>query len=208
MKILKHLHNPLFLSLAGNIAMILARMLYIQDLFFSFMLWNLFLAAVPLLISRKIYRKKNINRPLLYSSLFIWLLFLPNAPYIVTDLVHLYHRPPVPFWFDMLLVLLSVINGLVLGFVSIHQIEQLFRNRNAQKYLPLFRITIMLIMSYGVYLGRYLRFNSWDAIINPHHVLRGVYDSITIGTVGFVLTFGFVSFVLYSFYKSILRQRY
>jgi uncharacterized membrane protein len=101
----------------------------------------------------------------LFGILYIWLLFLPNAPYIITDMVHLYQRPPVPYWYDMLLVLLSALNGLIIGFVSISQIETIVKKYTTSMNLNILRVLIILAMSYGVYVGRYLRFNSWDAII-------------------------------------------
>ena len=200
------IYNPLLLSLAGNVVMVFARMLYAENLYYGFLLWNLFLAGMPLLISYYLYKHKEINRVVLYGSLFVWLLFLPNAPYIITDLVHLYHRPPVPFWYDMLLVLLSVYNGLVLGFVSVFQVEKIILRRNAERFMLPFRIIVVLLMGYGVYVGRYLRFNSWDAIFNPVDLLRSIKNSLHLGTVGFVLTFGFVLFILYGFFRAIVLR--
>ena len=199
----KHL---LWVSLTGNLLMVVAWMYYAGNLYYGFLLWNLFLAGIPLLISCYLYNTPMIKRIFFHMSLFLWLLFLPNAPYIITDLVHLYHRPPVPFWYDMLLVLLSACNGLALGFVSIYHIEMILLRRNAEQYLFLFRILIILSMSYGVYLGRYLRFNSWDVILNPFEVIQGVIDSIHISTIGFVATFSLVTFILYSFFQVILLR--
>ncbi len=181
-------------------------MLYADNLYYGFLLWNLLLAGIPFLISHKLYKNRKNNRAVLYSGLFLWLLFLPNAPYIITDLVHLYHRPPVPYWYDMLLVLLSACNGLALGFVSIHQVEMIIFRRNAEKLIFPFRAIVMLSMGYGVYMGRYLRFNSWDAIINPIEVLIAIKNSMDPGTVGFVLTFSFVTFILYSFFRTIVLR--
>ncbi len=200
------INNPLLLALAGNILMVIARIMYAGNLYYGFLLWNLFLAGLPLLISHKLYKNREINRVVLYGGLFLWLLFLPNAPYIITDLVHLYHRPPVPYWYDMLLVLLSVCNGLALGFISIHQVEMIIFRRNAERLIFPFRAIVMLSMGYGVYMGRYLRFNSWDAIINPIEVLKAIKNSMDLGTAGFVLTFSFVTFILYSFFRTILLR--
>jgi uncharacterized membrane protein len=195
------------LSLSGNIFLVVARMYYTGNLYYGFLLWNLFLAAIPLLISRKLYTIQNSNRFVLYSGLCLWLLFLPNAPYILTDLVHLYARPPVPYWYDMLLVILSASNGLALGFISINYIEIILYRRNAELYLVLFRILIILSMSYGVYLGRFLRYNSWDVIFKPFEVIRGAIDSLKISTISFVFVFSFVTFILYSFFRLILQHR-
>ena len=199
--------NTLLISLAGNILMIAVRMLYVKNLYYGFLAWNLFLAGLPLLISSKLFRIQHLRRLYLFSGLLIWILFLPNAPYIITDLVHLHHRPPVPYWYDMLLILLSAFNGLALGFVSINQIEKLIFRRNAEIFLLPFRIGVMIAMGYGVYMGRYLRFNSWDAFLNPVEVFKGVTSSVHVATIGFVLTFSFVTFLLYAFFQSILLRR-
>jgi uncharacterized membrane protein len=199
--------NPLLISITGNSLMVIARIAYAGNLYYGFLLWNLLLAGIPLLISNSLYKSLEIKRSVLYSALALWLLFLPNAPYIITDLVHLCHRPPVPFWYDMLLVILSASNGLALGFISMYQVERIIFRRRAEKFLLPFRVLVMLAMGYGVYMGRYLRFNSWDAIFNPIEVFRGAMSSFHLNTAGFVLTFGFVTFILYSFFTAIVLRR-
>jgi uncharacterized membrane protein len=203
----KYLLNPLFICLVTNTGMVIARMIYAHDLYYLFLIWNLFLAGVPLLISQILVRQNSVNRLALAGILYIWLLFLPNAPYIVTDLVHLYQRSPVPFWYDMLLVLLSAINGLIMGFISIRQTEVVIKKHVRILNLNLFRVMVILAMSYGVYVGRYLRFNSWDAFIRPVEVARGMLQSVHPGSVGFVITFGIINLILYSFFRSILLFR-
>lgn len=203
----KQIRNTLILSLIGNMGMVIARILYTNDIYYAFLVWNLFLAAVPLIISDRIYRRHRDYGIGIFVLLFLWLLFLPNAPYIITDLVHLYNRPPVPYWFDMCLVLLSALNGLMLGFISISQIEKIIGMYKLDRHRNIIRVMIFLAMSYGVYLGRYLRFNSWDVFVKPFKVIKGALDTIDMHTAGFVVTFTFVTLVLYSFYKSIVLRR-
>jgi uncharacterized membrane protein len=206
-KFLDSLKNPFILAILGNITMVYARIVYTGELYYGFLLWNLFLAAVPLVISNLLYRF-NLQFGLRFCLLLsLWLLFLPNAPYIITDMVHLVHRPPVPFWYDMLLVLLSAFNGLLFGFASLSQIEDLLRKQMLKRYIELFRIAVIMAMSYGVYLGRYLRFNSWDAFIDPLTLAKQMIRSLDYGTVGFTLTFSFVTYILYKFFQSILLHR-
>jgi uncharacterized membrane protein len=202
-----YLLNPLVISLVTNAGMVIARMIYAHDPYYVFLIWNLFLAGIPLLISRILIHRKTLNRFVLAVLLYIWLLFLPNAPYIVTDMVHLYQRSPVPFWYDMFLVLLSAINGMVMGFISIKQTETVIRRHVRILHLNLFRVLVILAMSYGVYVGRYLRFNSWDAFIKPVEVVRGILESVHPGSVGFVITFSFINLILYSFFRTILLFR-
>lgn len=203
----KRLNYLLFISLIGNVGMIVARIIYTHDFYCGFLLWNLFLAGIPLMISTLILRVKTRSGVALFCMLSVWLLFLPNAPYVITDLVHLYERPPVPFWYDMVVMLLSAMNGLILGFSSIIQIEGIVKKELPGVNSNVVRLFTILAMSYGVYLGRYLRFNSWDAIMNPLEVSQGIIQSLGIGTAGFVLTFSFLNFVFYSFFRTILLYR-
>jgi uncharacterized membrane protein len=203
----KKLSNMLVLSILGNTGMIVARFFFANDFYYGFLLWNLFLAAIPLVISQFIARRRIGNKLVLIVMVYVWLLFLPNAPYIITDMVHLYYRAPVPFWYDMLLILLTSMNGLIMGYISIGQVELLLikhQKKSCQLYV---RIFLLLAMSYGVYIGRYLRFNSWDAFIRPIELGSGMFHSIHTETVGFVLIFGFINFVLYGFFSSILPYR-
>ena len=204
LRLLGLLKNPLLLAIVGNVAMFIARIGYTRDLFYGFLYWNLFLAAIPLMLSNYLI-KTDLRFGLRFCFLLVlWLLFLPNAPYIITDLKHLVHRPPVPFWFDMLLVLITAFNGLILGFLSIRQIEWILDKKQLGKYKELFRIVIILTMSYGVYIGRYLRFNSWDAFFNPMTLFRESIQSIDLEAMAYVITFSFVVYVLYKFFHAMV----
>ncbi len=197
----------LIITLAGNAIMLFCRIQYTHDYFYSFLLWNLFLAGIPLVISNLTMQLRIRSGIGLFCMLSGWFLFLPNAPYLITDLVHLVQRPPVPFWYDMVLVLSSALNGLLLGFISMFQVESILRKHFSFIRQGLFRIVTLLLMSYGVYIGRYLRFNSWDAIFNPFELSKGMLHSIDAGTIGFVLAFSFLIFVFYSCFRIILPYR-
>jgi uncharacterized membrane protein len=200
--------NLIFLiSIVGNIGLVAGRIIYTHEGYYAFLLWNLFLAAIPLFISRIIIRIRFRKSKMMLILLGLWILFIPNAPYIITDFVHLYNRPPVPLWYDLVLLLICALNGLILGFISIGHIESYFFKDRYSKYLVLFRLITVIAMSYGVFVGRYLRFNSWDAIINPITLSRGMYHSICNSTLGFVLVFSFLIFILYGLFRSILPFR-
>ncbi len=204
LKFVDLLKNPLVLAIAGNVAMLTARIGYTKDLFYGFLLWNLFLAAIPLLLSNLLI-KTDLRIGFRFCFLLgLWLLFLPNAPYIITDLKHLVYRPPVPFWFDMLLVLITAFNGLILGFISLKQMEWILDKKQLTRYKEIFRIVIVVVMSYGVYLGRYLRFNSWDIFINPITLVSKSFQALNFEVFAYVLTYSFVIYVLYKFFHVML----
>src|SRR4051812_7090073 len=98
------IESMLLLSVSFTIFLLAFRFLYFRHFQFGFYLWNLFLAIIPLLLSRQLHKWKKINLPVLVVLVW-WLLFLPNAPYLITDIFHFRPRPHVPMWFDLLLVI-------------------------------------------------------------------------------------------------------
>ncbi|HEY1056186.1 MAG TPA: DUF1361 domain-containing protein, partial [Emticicia sp.] len=110
---------------------ILGHIILKDDMKYSFLLWNLFLAWIPLILAQLSFKAmKQNNMPLAYIMLFLWLLFFPNAPYIITDLLHLKDYSQNILWFDSLLIFTFAITGLLIGLSSlgiVHQtLESLF----------------------------------------------------------------------------------
>ena len=104
------------------LAMLASRALFAQSRELFFYPWNLFLAWLPFLLARRIYGLRADRSPrfgLLAVCALAWFFFFPNAPYIVTDLVHLKTRAPVPKWFDLLLMVSFAWTGLCLGYLSL-----------------------------------------------------------------------------------------
>jgi uncharacterized membrane protein len=129
--------------------------------------WNIFLAWIPYALSNYFvyYRNKEKWKQLcLFSS---WLLFFPNALYIVTDLVHLREVSNMPWWFDSVLVFSSSVAGLIMAFVSLSKAEFYLRSILHKKIVIAMVSAIIFLGSFGVYLGRFHRWNSWDVLNNP-----------------------------------------
>jgi uncharacterized membrane protein len=184
----------LLLSVAFTILLITLRLLYFKQVAFLFFVWNLFLAVIPLVMSNRLTRMKKLN---LKAVIFLigWLLFLPNAPYIITDIFHYKERPPVPAWYDLLLITSAAWNGLIIGVVSLLQVEEFLQDKVAPIILKIFIPVTILACSFGIYLGRFLRFNSWNVLTNPNILLHqsatrflNPFDNIK--TWGFTFLFG------------------
>lgn len=169
--------NILFLSLFC-LLLVTIRVFKTEQLSFIFMFWNLFLAFIPFAISNYILKlKQEISHFKLITFMGIWLLFLPNAPYMITDLFHLHHRVVLPIWFDLILILMFAITGLYLFFISINQTIAVVKSQFPKLHNPIFLILLFMIVSYGVYIGRFLRLNSWD-IINPLGLIKTCMNAI------------------------------
>ena len=120
------------------------------------------------------------NKWVKYGLVAGWLLFFPNALYIITDLVHLKHSgDDAPVWFDALLLFTSSITGLMMAFISLYQIETFIRRAITAKHADKIIIASIFLGSFGVYLGRFLRWNSWDILANPFSLLFEVTGRFT-----------------------------
>jgi len=136
--------------------------------------WNLFLAFIPWFVSMILIIRKQINKLLLVLLLFTWLIFFPNAPYMLTDMFHLKPRNFPPFWYDLILLLSYAWTGLMFGFISLINIETILIEHINAKIVALITTVLLFVASFGIYLGRYLRWNSWDIISNPFGILTDI----------------------------------
>ena len=170
------LEKLLLLSSGFSIAMTGLRVLYTGELMFVWLNWNLFLAFLPYAITRfATHRPEWVEHHLRFGLLFIaWILLVPNSFYIITDLFHLRHRVPVPLWFDLALLLSFVWNGLLFGILTVRKMEKIVEVKFGWYEEWLFVFPVMLLNSFGVYIGRYLRYNSWDILFNPFQLFRDI----------------------------------
>lgn len=163
-----------------SIGVLAVRIIYSGSPLFIFFVWNLFLALIPFYLSLKIIStsEKKTTNGVNWLLIFIWLLFLPNAPYIITDLIHLKHRTGVPLWYDTLLILSFCWNGLIIGFLSIYNVHEVLKQRKGEFKSWVFILAVILLCGFGIYLGRYLRWNSWDILVNPLNLLSDIVNRI------------------------------
>lgn len=159
-------------SLAFSILLLGVRMAHTQTIDFSFLTWNLFLAFVPVWFSRLALSNGNTWKGWAYAAL--WLLFFPNAMYIITDLFHLWKHPGVPLWYDLLLIFSFAMNGIAMGFYSLYRIEKWLGRHITAVWIRPIRMAIMIASGFGVYLGRFQRWNSWDIVTQPLSLLKDI----------------------------------
>jgi uncharacterized membrane protein len=171
----------LTLASLASIVLVCLRYLHTQELTHAGLVWNLFLAWIPFLFSMiayYYYQKPKKNLLLIYVSTFIWFIFFPNAPYILTDFVHLSSRDGVPLWYDLILILSFALTGYFLGFLSLYLVHNVVREAFGKVTAWIFALFAIFSGSFGVYLGRFLRWNSWDVFVNPRSLLVDILDRI------------------------------
>ena len=182
------LNRLLVASTAFSIMLVLLRVIHTHRFMFVWLIWNLFLAYVPYFISTGLTiklkapgaRERRADRLLILGLSVAWLLFVPNTFYILTDLYHLIdcHDRRVPEWFDLALIFSFAWNGLLLGVLSVRQMEKLLLPLAGNLLGGAFVYLVMALSALGVYTGRYLRFNSWDVLANPFQLAADILHLI------------------------------
>lgn len=194
----------LLLSVCFTMTLLLVRFYFSSTTDYSFYGWNTFLAAIPYFISTQLLKIKKLKL-LAIMMLAIWLLFFPNAPYIITDLFHYEERLPIPYWYDLMLVISGAWNGLILGMVSLMNVENFLARHIKSTWVNLVVVGSLFLGSYGVFIGRFLRFNSWNVVTDPrilvytsaHHVLLPRnYPKLWVFTILFAAFLGIIYYTL------------
>ncbi len=190
---------------AASVALIFGRILWTQKLSYGFLIWNLFLAWTPLilaLLANHEYRAGSNRKWLVLGLGSGWLLFFPNAPYICTDVIHLTFWFRGHFWMDLTLILLFAFTGFMVGFLSLYLMQSLVAESFGRIAGWIFVLLTATLTSFGVYIGRFLRFNSWDVIVRPAKVYHGIdawlgSPMLNRTSVGFLVFFAIFLFIAY-----------
>ncbi len=160
-----------------GVGMVGARFWRTGDLVFVFLVWNLFLAWIPVGLAG--IAAALSNRPIAQAICGAWwLLFFPNAPYLVTDLMHLSHLGGHLLWYDTLMFTTFALTGLVLGYVSLRLMQGMVARYLGVMGSWAFVVGALLLSSYGIYVGRFLRWNSWDLFVSPLSLARDMAGSL------------------------------
>jgi len=163
------IHEWLLLSSGFSCVLLATRMLVTGTIEYIFLPWNLFLAFVPYWITWRMTRDISIleHKVKLLTTLIAWLLFFPNSFYIITDLFHFARIRSAPKWFDLLLIFSFAWNGIIGGILSLRRIEIIAGLLGKKKFSLVLVFAVMWLSAFGIYIGRFLRFNSWDVITDP-----------------------------------------
>jgi uncharacterized membrane protein len=146
-----------------------------------YLLWNLFLAWIPVMASFMLIRTLKSKPWSSWPGIFltiVWLVFLPNSFYMVSDFIHLPEVSPENILYDALMFTLFILNGLILGYVSLYLVHIQLRKRFSAIASDGFVGFILLLCSFAIYLGRDLRWNTWDVLVNPAGILFDISERV------------------------------
>ncbi len=192
------------------VALVVARIAYSNSYGYTGLIWNLLLAWIPFVLAYLAYIL-SWQRLMIYLMIpafaFLWLIFFPNAPYILTDLQHLGQAPAnVPLWYDVILLIWFSWTGMLLGIVSLNLMQEIIRREFGRWFGWLFVLIVSGLSSAGIYVGRFVRLNSWDILQNPTYAASNLWDWLSdpsLRSFGFIslytLFFIFVYLTIYAF---------
>jgi uncharacterized membrane protein len=144
------------------------------------LVWNLFLAWVPFALAVAVYDgvRRGVSSVALAAGGFLWLLFFPNAPYIVTDFGHLERWTGAPKWFDVVVLTAFAWCGLLLGLLSLYLMHAVARRLVGAVNAWAFVVVVLALSSFGIYLGRFERWNSWNVFTSPRMLLADTLEEL------------------------------
>lgn len=186
-----------------------------SSLAFGFMTWNLLLAWVPLLLALRlntVLNKKLWSSWEALATSILWIVFLPNSFYMITDYVHLQEVARVDLLFDVVMFTSFVFTGVLLGFASLYLIHLQLRKRFSERAAAAWVGIVLFICSGAIYVGRDLRWNSWDVLFNPGGLLFDLsdrlqhpsdYPQMVVTVIGFFALLATMYYVLWSTSKQL-----
>ncbi len=208
----RHALYTLIFGSAVCLAMLLVGFAAAGSLRFTGLFGNLLLAWIPLVLAICLWRMpRGGNRVAFWGAMVLWILFFPNAFYLVTDLIHIkkFGSDGIFRWFDMMMTISFASGGMFLGCLSLYLLHLFVRERFGWRMGWLFAGGMLALGSFGIYLGRVLRLNSWDVVTRPLKLMGDVVGLVEPTSakevIAFSVTFFFFSLAVYSFVVSIAR---
>ncbi len=169
------MHLPAYLILclfSGILALLRVWMTHSIDL--GGLIWNLILAFLPYIFALGYVTWKGKMR---WASFFFWIFFLPNSFYILTDFIHLPEHPEMVY-FDTVYIMAMTFAGMISGYASMELVHREWNIHYHKRISWLLMIGVISLSMFGIYLGRFLRFNSWDIFTNPGQIIHEVWTLI------------------------------
>lgn len=213
-KFVKHLFGSVIVYVVLSVIV-----LFITQDFLNLMLgWNIILAFVPVFLSVIIYQKSkedSFNKVLLLFLILSWIAFFPNSYYVITDFIHLgtesfYYREhiyaPLTYidnfegYLTLTHIFLGAFIAVVMASYSLRIMHQLITDTFNELIGLIFIVGIISLSSIGIYIGRFLRLQSWD-MINPIYVINELLDSFNKFSFQFIIIFILIQLALYYFIK-------
>lgn len=206
--------SSLFIGFLLCAALLTMRIKVTKSFHYLFLVWNLFLAFIPYGITFVLGSQEKWQRSwwALAPILGLWLLFLPNTPYLISDLQHLQYAPREMVWYDAILLFVFAIYSLCIMTLTVQEMRGVLSKKIPLKWIPIIIASVFILCGFGIYLGRFLRWNSWDILQNPmtlfEDILMRIRHPFTYAKT-WVVTFGYagITSLFYMWYTSLIKTK-
>jgi uncharacterized membrane protein len=205
------------IACAMCVGLVVARVAYSESARHLGLIWNLFLAWIPFMLAyfahAVSWRKASLYLIIPFIA-FLWLIFFPNAPYMLTDLQDLSREASdAPLWYDVIIVVWTSWTGTLLGVISLYLMQDIIIRSFGRSVGWIFVFVISILSSFGIYIGRFVRLNSWDILQDPAETaqeIMGIIIDPSMRLAAFTLLYAFfflfIFLLLYSF-SHMLREQ-
>lgn len=203
------LRRPLLALFAASVlatGLLVTRIFLTQRFTHLFLVWNVILAWIPVFLAMRAdeLEKQGGTRTWSFRATAVaWLLFFPNAPYIFTDLKHLKPILHSRWWTDLIVILLFAFIGIVLAFISLHRMQSVVARRRGWFGGWLFVFGVGLLSGFGVYIGRFERWNSWDVVVRPFALMADSVNWLHVSSMKFTILFAIFLLTSYALLYSL-----
>ncbi|HUP26695.1 MAG TPA: DUF1361 domain-containing protein [Candidatus Limnocylindrales bacterium] len=173
--------KALLISNLVSIVLFGLRVIATHNTYYWFLFWNLLLAWMPAIFAillRRQLKRKSWQEPLPILLTFLWLGFLPNSFYLMSDLIHLQNTGDIGVLFDVVLFLSCIWNGVVAGMLSLVWVHKVLLQKTRSVIAAGIVGAVLAMTSFAIYLGRTLRWNTWDVLVNPAGILFDVSERV------------------------------
>jgi uncharacterized membrane protein len=175
---------------------------------YTFLIWNIFLAWIPFYLSILLTQKEYKSMTLKFLTAFFWIMFYPNAPYIITDFIHLspydfygkgsmFFNNKLSMWYDFFLITVFVIVGLVLSYKSLKLVYIYCKRKYNKLKAWIVVVTVCFLSGYAIYLGRFIRVNSWEVVTNPIGLIYTLLENLNKNCLILSVLFGIMLLIIY-----------
>ena len=212
---------------------IICLLMLISNISFLYVMlsWNILLATLPLVLIEFSLRLNKKNK-FVWAIIFgiLWLIFFPNSVYMITDFIHISNDKLVWYeasarytinngtmysfdimqWVKLMVIGIGVVYGLLVGMESLNVFYRFLNQKIPKPISCLIIAGVSLLSGFGVYIGRFLRFNSWDLLM-PWSLLREVLTNINTFAIEFMFAFsGFILilFLLYVLFRNVIAENF
>lgn len=218
-------YSGLLLFMIVYLVICLLMLIYDRSFFYVMLVWNMLLATLPLFfIKFSLFQYKKNKYVVAIVLGVLWLIFFPNSVYMVTDIIHIHSEKLVWYeatagysfnngitysndimqWIKLLVIGIGVVYGLLIGMQSLNIFYRFLNQRLPKSISYLIIAGVSLLSGFAVYVGRFLRFNSWDLLM-PLSLFRNIFTNINIFAIEFMFAFAGFILILFLLYVSFSR---